>query len=515
MSIPQMDSIKRSVDNGVNSADINSIIDALTLDSVKKAVDSLNSDKSDGDVGYNSCHLLYASDLFYEQLCYLLRAIYVHGHQPEALLVATIISIPKDSKGDMCSDSNYRGIALCCSFGKVLDKLFLWKNSKELVTSDLQFAYKAKHSTSMCTLMVKEVIRYYLERHTDVYACFIDASKAFDLVQHDKLFEILIERRIPSCDIRMLLDLYNRQQIRTSWMGCYSKSFPARNGIRQGGIASPILFCCYLDKLIEKLQLNGTGCWIGDHFLGSLAYADDLTILSPTAKGLQEQLAICEQYGAEYGMTYNPVKSNCVLFSKKKKTPPNLTLNGSVLQWSDNIKHLGNMLTWNLSEAKDVQIKRGELAGKTNSIIGNLNNLSSQILITVFRSKCCHYYGCQTWLFSQTVRDYNAMWNRCIRRVLNLPTTTHCKFLPQLTGIVYPQDQICRTFLKMIRTMNSSDNSIVKFFVARSLIDKRTVISSNLQYIETNYDVNIDSSLTMPSLNFFHIQVMNFPPLVP
>ena len=393
----------------------------------------------------------------------LLRAIYVHGHQPEALLLATIISIPKDSKGDMCSDSNYRGIALCCSISKVLDRLFLWKNSSGLLTSNLQFAYKTKHSTSMCTTMVKEVIKYYLEHQSDVYACFIDASKAFDLVQHDKLFGILIERGVPYYDIRMLLDLYKRQKVRTSWKGYNSEPFPAKNGIRQGGIASPILFCCYLDKLINKLQQNGTGCWIGDNFLGSLAYADDLTILSPTAGGLQEQLTICEQYGMEYGMTYNPIKSKCVLFTKRKKSPPSLTLNGIALQWTDNIKHLGNILTWNLSEKKDVQTKRGELAGKTNSIIGNLNNLSRKILSTVFRSQCCHYYGCQTWQLSQALQDYSKMWNRCVRRVLNLPNTTHCKLLPQLSEISYPHDQICRIFLRMIKTMLASENEIVRF----------------------------------------------------
>ena len=136
-SVPKMDFIEKSIENGINCDDINTINDALTFQSVKKAVDSLNAEKSDGDKGYNSCHLIYASDLFYEQLCHLLRAVYVHGHQPEALLLATIISITKDSKGKMCSDSNYRGIALCCSMSKVLDRFFSLEKLKE--TSDFKY----------------------------------------------------------------------------------------------------------------------------------------------------------------------------------------------------------------------------------------------------------------------------------------------------------------------------------------------------------------------------------------
>ena len=207
------------------------------------------------------------------------------------------------------------------------------------------------------------------------------------------------------------------------------------------------------------LQSNGSGCWIGGHFLGSVVYADDLTLLCPTAKGLQEQISLCEQYGCEYGMTYNPVKTKYVLFSRQKKVSPCLTLNGTALQWCDNIKHLGNTLTWNLSDTKDLQIKRGELAGRTNTMLGTLNCLSGDILMKVFASKCCHYYGCQTWQFSQcTVKYYSTMWNRCVRRLLNLPNTTHCRYLSQLAGITSPHDQICHTFLKLL---NISDNKIV------------------------------------------------------
>ncbi len=49
----------------------------------------------------------------------------------------------------------------------------------------------------MYTLVVKEVAKYYLKKGSDVYTCTIDASKAFDMVQHDKLFLLLIERFCP------------------------------------------------------------------------------------------------------------------------------------------------------------------------------------------------------------------------------------------------------------------------------------------------------------------------------
>ena len=113
---------------------------------------------------------------------------------------------------------------------------------------------KAKHSTVMCSLTVKEVIHYYVNNGSDVHASCVDASKAFDRVRHDKLFQLLIEREIPAIALRALLDVYQRQVMRTVWKGELSSQFNTTNGIRQGGVVSPVLFCIYMDVLLLKLE---------------------------------------------------------------------------------------------------------------------------------------------------------------------------------------------------------------------------------------------------------------------
>ena len=54
----------------------------------------------------------------------------------------------------------------------------------------MQFVFKVKHSTVMCSLVGKEVVRYYVNNNSNVYTCCVDATKAFDRVRpHNKLFE--------------------------------------------------------------------------------------------------------------------------------------------------------------------------------------------------------------------------------------------------------------------------------------------------------------------------------------
>ncbi len=73
--------------------------------------------------------------------------------------------------------------------------------------------------------MVTEVSKYYLKKDSDVYTCAIDANKAFDRVQHDKLFLLLIERGLPAAIVGILYDGYKRQKMHIMWKGCTSESF--------------------------------------------------------------------------------------------------------------------------------------------------------------------------------------------------------------------------------------------------------------------------------------------------
>ena len=330
----------------------------VTSDDVTKAFAKLKQNKHDGDVGLVSTHLLMSSENFRENLAKMITAILTHGYHPQMLLLATIKSIPKDNRGNICDGNNYRGITLCNSISKLMDIILLIKYEHLLYTSDMQYAYKRKHSTAICSLVVKEVVNYYVNNGSNVYSCCVDATKAFDRVQHDRLFEMLKERQVPAIILRTILDMYKRQVMRTEWNGKFSDTFQTGNGVRQGGVISPVLFCVFMDNLLNKLENAGIGCWLGNSYFGAIGYADDLMILSPTVGGLKKMLNICEKFGDEYGVQYNATKTVCLLYSRQRDTQkPVIKFCGTEVKWVDNVKHLGSMLSSNLRESTDVNKK--------------------------------------------------------------------------------------------------------------------------------------------------------------
>ena len=67
------------------------------------------------------------------------------------------------------------------------------------------------------------------------------------------------------------------------WNGVCSDYFSVRNGVKQGGVISLVLFCVYVDGLLKLLSDAKVGCYIGHVFVGALAYADDIVLLASTA----------------------------------------------------------------------------------------------------------------------------------------------------------------------------------------------------------------------------------------
>ncbi|CAL4169424.1 unnamed protein product, partial [Meganyctiphanes norvegica] len=96
-----------------------------------------------------------------------------------------------------------------------------------------------------------------------------------------------------------------------------SDSFNVSNGVRQGGILSPYLFNIYMNGLSLRLKKHYAGCKMANLIINHLFYADDLALLCPSQRGLQELLEICEKYAHEHDIKFNTKKS-VVLIRRSK-----------------------------------------------------------------------------------------------------------------------------------------------------------------------------------------------------
>ena len=105
--------------------------------------------------------------------------------------------------------------------------------------------------------------------------------------------------------------MYTNQKLRVRWNAEFSDSFATTNGVKQGGVISPVLFCVYMDGLLAELADSSYGCFMSGVFAGAFAYADDITLLAPSVRALHGMAALCEHYAKRFDVQFNAKKSGC------------------------------------------------------------------------------------------------------------------------------------------------------------------------------------------------------------
>jgi len=360
----------------------------------------LKKGKSAGIDRISSEHLLHASPIVCFYLSCLFNGMLIHGYLPEQLMKSTIITLVKDKKGLLCDKDNYRPIAITTAISKLLELVILEKFSEYLSSTTHQFGFKKHQSTDMCIFAMKEVIEYYNKLSSPVFLCFIDASKAFDKINHWCLYKKLLDRNMPRVIVRLLMIWYSSQSFNVKWEGCISESFHVSNGVRQGGILSPHLFSVYMDELSTQLMESNIGCHFNNVNVNHLFYADDAVLLAPTAGSLQTLINICYAYSVEHEITYNTKKSVCMTVVPnlyKELHIPTLFLGCKALKTVNEHKYLGVIIQCSGMDDLDIsrQIRATYIQG--NCIIHKFRGCSDYVKVQLFKTYCYNMYGSQLW----------------------------------------------------------------------------------------------------------------------
>ena len=125
-----------------------------------------------------------------------------------------------------------------------------------------------------------------------IYFCFIDYAKAFDCVDHNKLWRILKEMGIPDHLTCLLRNMYAGQEATVRTGHRTTDWFQIGKGVRQGCILSPCLFNLYAENIMRNAGLEEaqTRINIAERNINNLRYADDTTLMAESEEELKSLL---------------------------------------------------------------------------------------------------------------------------------------------------------------------------------------------------------------------------------
>ena len=364
-------------------------LDDITTDLIDACINDLKPFKAAAQDGITSEHLLYANSYLSNHLRILFVNMIKHAYVPNSFGKGLIIPIPKD-KSNLNSVDNYRPITLSPMTSKIFELLLIKLLDKYLLTDPLQFGFKKGLGCRYAIFALRQVVQYFNCRHSNVSVASLDASKAFDRVNHYKLFSLLMLRKIPVCVIRTLFEWYSKLFVTVKWNCAFSYYVKVNSGVRQGGILSPSLFNIYIDVLIVRLRKMNFGCHIDNIFLGCLCYADDILLISPSVSALQMMLNICDDVGKELAITFNPMKSSCIMFGSgyAKYNPSSMTLSNSEISWVKNLKYLGIIIKTGKVFDIDIYQSRRKFYASVNSILERRKYASEIVKVEIFEKQC-------------------------------------------------------------------------------------------------------------------------------
>ena len=212
------------------------------------------------------------------------------------------------------------------------------------------------------------------EFQKNIYICFIDYAKAFDCVDHKKLWKILKEMGLPDHLTCPLRNLYAGQEATVRTGHETTDWFQIGKGVRQGCILPPCLFNFYSEYIMRNAGLEEAqaGIKIARRNINHLRYADDTILMAESEEELKSLLMKVKLESEKVGLKLNIQKMK-------------IMASGPITSWEIDGETVSDFIFWSSKITADGncshEIKRHLLLGR--KVMTSLDSIFKSIDTTL------------------------------------------------------------------------------------------------------------------------------------
>lgn len=429
------------------------VIDSLdlppTLDEVEKAIKQTSSGKAPGMDGIPAEVYKAVGPEALEAFHSIITSIWEEEEIPQEFRDATIVSLYKN-KGSKSDCGNYRGISLLSIAGKILARIIL----NRLITSiseenlpETQCGFRPGRSTVDMIFAVRQVQEKCKEQNLDLYAVFIDLTKAFDTVNREALWVILQRLGCPRKFVQLIQQFHDNMTGLVLSGGEASDTFDISNGVKQGCVLAPVLFnlffTCVLSHAVRDIEdgvflkyrldgslfdlrrLNAKTKTIERIILEAL-FADDCALMAHTEAALQLIVDKFAEASRLFGLTISLGKTEVLYQPTPLSTDsqPSISIEGTELKTVEDFKYLGSIISCDGSLDKEINAricKASQALGRLKARVLKQHNIQMSTKLKVYKTVVLTslLYGCETWtLYRKHIKLLERFHMRSLRSIL-------------------------------------------------------------------------------------------------
>ena len=176
-------------------------------------------------------------------------------------------------------------------------------------------------------------------------------------------------------------------------------------------------------------------------------------------------LNICNTFASTHGLLFNAGKTQLIYFRNAKvpKFLPVIRFGNTILQFTDEVKHLGHILHYKLDDGPDITRAVKELNKKANSVLCLFHAADPLVKTYLIKMYCLSLYGCQLWSLSSTsLSVLQVALNKILRKVWNLPSRSHSSIVHCIARVPSIANIVLSRFNRfIIRSLESSSQTVL------------------------------------------------------
>ena len=154
------------------------------------------------------------------------------------------------------------------------------------------------------------------------------------------------------------------------------------------------------------------------------------------------------------------------------------------------VKHLGHILTSDLSDDKDIMHQTSMYKRKANAALSDFKHISGDLRVKIVQSYCSSFYGSQLWdLSNKCIDRLSISWRKSIRKALKIPVTTHSVYLPLICECSTLHIQLELRVMKFFMNGLNSTNNTFRFLSNHACMNRGSTVGKNMNHIMCNYEV--------------------------
>ena len=432
--------------NDLDSVDLEELNRNFTVSDIEKLIKKLKNKKAAGFDNIINEFLKNSPETVVEAITNLFNLVLRTGVVPSNWCVGVIIPLFKN-KGSVKNVENYRGITLLSVIGKLFTLALNERLSKFLdntaARGEEQIGFRPGYSTLYHIFVLHTLIGLYLHNKKRLYCCFIDYSKAFDLIDRVTLWRKLMNVGIQGNVLRVIYNLYLNAKSCVKKGQNLSEFFHCNVGVRQGDNLSPLLFAMYINDFESYIKQEYDGLpfinieidrILGDNMvhlylqLYTLLYADDTIILAESPHQLQYALNSVKKYCDANFLKINMTKTKVIVFSRGKiRILPEFFYGNEKIEVVDDYIYLGVTINYNGSFTKAINKQTTQARKAMFSMLSKARRLQLpiDIQLELFDKTVLPVllYGSEVWGCSN-ISDIEVFYKFFLKTILKLGRST-------------------------------------------------------------------------------------------